>query len=315
MWRKKILPYFHYNKKERAGIIALLIVVVLLWAIPFFFADLSHNTKPPQISYLPAAISKLEQQQLAGTETDAVAKTYAAYSTETVSSKSPYHMSPFDPNTASAGEWSAMGIKPRTIGIIQNYLSKGGRFNKKEDLQKVYGLRPSDYERLAPFIHINHAGDRAGTKQFPKQNIASVADFKRPLIIQKLDINSASQEEWESLPGIGEKLALRIVAFREKLGGFARIGQVGETYGIAPEVFEKILPRLVNENPAAIKKVALNRASFDELKQHPYIGFRLARLLVAYREQHGEYRQLSDLMNIPLVTNEVVEKLSPYLEW
>lgn len=315
MWRKKILPYFHYNKKERAGIIALLIVVVLLWAIPFFFADLSHEIKAPEISYLPAAIKKLEEQQLAKTETGSAARSYAAYSSQADNSRFSYRMTPFDPNTASAGEWSAMGIKPRIIGIIQNYLSKGGRFNKKEDLQKVYGLRPSDYERLAPFIHINHAGERAGNKQLSKQNVASDFDKKDPHIIQKLDINTASQEEWESLPGIGEKLALRIVTFREKLGGFAQIGQVGETYGIAPEVFEKILPRLVNENPAAIKKVALNRGSFDDLKQHPYIGFRLARLLVAYREQHGDYRQLSDLMNIPLVTNEVVEKLSPYLEW
>jgi competence protein ComEA len=315
MWRKKILPYFHYNKKERAGIIALLVIVILLWAIPYFFADLSHTINAPEITYLPAAIKKLEEQQLAKTETDSATSSYAAYSTPTANSRFSYRMAPFDPNNASTGDWSAMGIKPRTIGIIQNYLSKGGRFYKKEDLQKVYGLRPSDYDRLAPFVHINHAGDRAGIRQSPKQNIGSDSVFNRHRTVQKFDINTASQEEWESLPGIGEKLALRIVTFREKLGGFVRIGQVGETYGIAPEVFEKILPRLVNENPSAVKKVALNRGSFDELKQHPYIGFRLARLLVAYREQHGEYRQLSDLMNIPLVTNEVVEKLSPYLEW
>jgi competence ComEA-like helix-hairpin-helix protein len=314
MWRKKILPYFHYNKKERAGIIALLIVIVLLWAIPYFFAELSHRPMAPEISYLPAAIKKLEDQQLAKTETDSAVTSFAANSTKAYSSKFSYRMAPFDPNTASAGEWSAMGIKPRTIGIIQNYLSKGGRFNKKEDLQKVYGLKPSDYERLAPFIHINQASDHAGKKSL-MQNIGYGSTLNQRKTFNRIDINTAGQEEWESLPGIGEKLALRIVGFREKLGGFARIEQVGETYGIAPEVFEKILPRLVNENPAAIKKVALNQGSFDELKQHPYIGFRLARLLVAYREQHGEYRQLSDLMNIPLVTNEVAVKLSPYLEW
>jgi competence protein ComEA len=315
MWRKKILPYFHYNKKERAGIISLLIVVVLLWAIPYFFADLSHTLTAPQISYLPAAIKKLEEQQLATAAADSAATSYAAYSNNAYSTKFSYRLAPFDPNTASVGEWSAMGIKPRTIGIIQNYLSKGGRFNKKEDLQKVYGLKTSDYERLAPFIHINQAGDRTVKKALPKQKSMNDSAFKPRLTYQKVDINTASQEQWESLPGIGEKLASRILAFREKLGGFARIEQVGETYGIAPETMERILPRLVNESPASIKKVALNRGSFDELKQHPYIGYRLAHLLVAYREQHGEYRQLSDLMNIPLVTNEVVEKLKPYLEW
>ena len=89
---------------------------------------------------------------------------------------------------------------------------------------------------------------------------------------------------------------------------------VGETYGIDPELFTSILPRLVNEHSVAVKKITLNKSSFDELKQHPYIGYRLARLVVAYREQHGDYKQANDLMNIPLVTTEVLDKLLPYIE-
>ncbi len=314
MWHKKILPYFHYNKKERAGIIALLVVVVLLWAIPFFFAELSENKFEPDITLIPAALHKLEEQRRANNETDSAVNVFVSYN-HSKPGGSNINMSAFDPNTTSPDEWSAMGIKPRTVEIIQNYLAKGGRFHKNEDLQKVYGLKSADYKRLAPFIRINNAVNTNDVKRGAERKPKYDSSLRTKPYSQKIDINTADMAAWESLPGIGEKLATRIILFREKLGGFARIDQVAETYGIEPDVFDKIAPRLVNDHATSIKKVALNTGSFDELKQHPYVGYRLAKLLVAYREQHGEYRKMEDLMNIPLFTNEVAAKLSPYLEW
>jgi DNA uptake protein ComE-like DNA-binding protein len=57
---------------------------------------------------------------------------------------------------------------------------------------------------------------------------------------ETVDINKSDSSTWMALPGIGVKLSQRIIAFREKLGGFYDINQVGETYGLADSVFQKL---------------------------------------------------------------------------
>ena len=59
-----------------------------------------------------------------------------------------------------------------------------------------------------------------------------------------VNINTADTSAFIALPGIGNKLALRIVNFRDKLGGFYSIDQIGETYGLPDSVFRKIKPIL-----------------------------------------------------------------------
>ncbi|MEJ0079640.1 MAG: helix-hairpin-helix domain-containing protein [Puia sp.] len=58
------------------------------------------------------------------------------------------------------------------------------------------------------------------------------------------DVNLADSIAWSNLPGIGEKLASRIIHFREKLGGFYQLDQVAETYGLPDTTFQKIKPYL-----------------------------------------------------------------------
>ncbi|MBI3137833.1 MAG: helix-hairpin-helix domain-containing protein, partial [Sphingobacteriales bacterium] len=60
----------------------------------------------------------------------------------------------FDPNTITPEGWQQLGLREKTIKTILNFVSKGGRFRKPIDLKRIYGLFPDEYERLAPFIHI-----------------------------------------------------------------------------------------------------------------------------------------------------------------
>ena len=39
MWRKKILPFFLFNRKERRGIYLLLLIITGIWMIPWFFSS------------------------------------------------------------------------------------------------------------------------------------------------------------------------------------------------------------------------------------------------------------------------------------
>jgi len=55
-----------------------------------------------------------------------------------------------------------------------------------------------------------------------------------------ININTATQAELESLPGIGPVLAQRIIAYRQKHGDFAAIEDVKKVYGVSAETFEMI---------------------------------------------------------------------------
>jgi competence ComEA-like helix-hairpin-helix protein len=126
-----------------------------------------------------------------------------------------------------------------------------------------------------------------------------------------IDINTADTTAFISLPGIGSKLASRIANFREKLGGFYSIEQLGEVYGLQDSVFQKIRKYLRLNDPS-VKKININIATVDELKAHPYIKYNIANAIIAYRNQHGPFSAVEDIKKIMVVTEELYSKMLPY---
>ena len=56
----------------------------------------------------------------------------------------------------------------------------------------------------------------------------------------RLDLNAATQEELESLPGIGPVLARRILQYREDHGGFTAVSELLEVEGVGEKIYQKI---------------------------------------------------------------------------
>lgn len=238
---------------------------------------------------------------------------------------------PFDPNTLQASGWQRLGIPDKVIRTILNYLSKGGQFRKPADLGKIYGMRPVDARRLLPYVKIElpqwrSAGLSGRTpwnqarRQFPDSADRSLnkASLTFPPVRRKrysnLDINTADTIAWSGFPGIGTKLAARIVNYRDKLGGFYSSEQVGETWALPDSTFQKIKPWL-QCSPASLRKIRINEATVEELKQHPYLRWNLANAIVQYRQQHGAFRSATDLQGIILMTPLLITKIAPYIEY
>lgn len=218
----------------------------------------------------------------------------------------------FNPNTASEVELSALGLSERVIRTLLNFRSKGGQFYQKEDLQKIYGLKPEDYDQLAPYIEIPA---KAATNLSPPLAQAGIpSDLPRsyekaPVII---DINQATAEEWEQLRGIGPAYAKRIVSFRDKLGGFVDIDQVAETYHLPDSTFQAIRLSL---RPSPIPTpLAINTAEAKQLQAHPYLNWKQANAIVNYRMQHGYFTQKEDLYQLHALPEAVVDKIIPYIK-
>jgi competence ComEA-like helix-hairpin-helix protein len=127
-----------------------------------------------------------------------------------------------------------------------------------------------------------------------------------------IDINSADTTVFISLPGIGSRLASRIVNFRNKLGGFYSVTQVGETFGLPDSTFQKIRLYLKLGN-TPVRKININTATVDELKAHPYLKYAVANPIVSYRNEHGPFSRIEDIRNVLVVTEEIFLKIAPYL--
>lgn len=83
---------------------------------------------------------------------------------------------------------------------------------------------------------------------------AGPAFAAKPAPAGKVNINGASADQLETLPGVGPKLAARIVEYRQKSGGFKSVQEVMNVQGIGEKNFEKLQPYLaLGEAKAAAK--------------------------------------------------------------
>ncbi|MET0394161.1 MAG: helix-hairpin-helix domain-containing protein [Chitinophagaceae bacterium] len=310
-WKEFAADYLHFTRRDRIGVLVLLALIVLVFFLPALFFRGSAPA-PPATDTSWIAVLKTAEQPIAGADAPQQPATDnpAFYQYDRPAGHTAGELFYFDPNTLPAAGWQKLGLRDKTIQIILNYRNKGGHFRQPEDLQRIYGLRPAEYERLAPFVRID--APAAAPPFSSKAPAARPAAAYSPRTYAPIDINTADTSAFIALPGIGSKLAARIVNFREKLGGFYAIAQVAETYGLPDSTFQKIKPYLQLKNNT-VRKININTATVDELKAHPYIKYSIATPLVAYRKEHGVFSRIEDIRKVAAVTEDSYSKIAPYL--
>ena len=75
---------------------------------------------------------------------------------------------------------------------------------------------------------------------FPELETPVTPDAEHPL-----DLNMATAEELMRLPGIGEVLAERILAYREETGGFSDPEELLKIKGIGEATLEELHPIVI----------------------------------------------------------------------
>jgi competence protein ComEA len=66
-------------------------------------------------------------------------------------------------------------------------------------------------------------------------------------------------------------------------------------------------------NPLPSQKVNINTATLEELDGIPGIGTVKAQSIITYRESHGVYISLDDLLNVPGIGPALLEQIKPYI--
>ena len=317
-----IKDYLVFTRKERIGILTVVSVILFTVFLPDILSKTTSNRPTKMDTAWMAAVKRSEIKVL-----DSSVDHYQKNENENVYAyqydkrKSSYNENDiikgelfyFDPNTITEYEWKKLGLRDKTIKTIENYRSKGGRFYIPEDLQKIYGLREDEYERLKPFIKIGSNTARTNEESVSSKSKDEIQPTKTYAARYSIiEVNDADTTAFISLPGIGSKLAARIITFREKLGGFYSVEQIGETYSLPDSTFQKIKQYLKLDNPT-VKKININSATVDEMKAHPYIKFSIANPIVAYRNEHGSFSKIEDIKKVMVVTDDIYKKIAPYL--
>jgi DNA uptake protein ComE-like DNA-binding protein len=294
--------YFHFSKKELILFFILVIVITGFIVYPKYFD--SKKTPNSSLSSFHAPSNVVKNQGIK--EKDRYINKQEDYAQNYSTQNDENSLSPFlfDPNTLDEIGFSKLGLREKTIKTILNYRKKGGKFYKPEDFRKIWGLRKQEADILVPYIVI---ANTANNYQY-KNQITPNSNVSIPKIIC---INTATAFELKALPAVGN-VAYRIVNFREKLGGFISVNQVAETYGLSDSVFKQIQPFLTITNTSILKQ-DINLTSEFELAKHPYIPREVARAIVIYRTQHGQFKTVDDLKKIVFLKSEIIEKMKPYL--
>ncbi|MGB3005771.1 MAG: helix-hairpin-helix domain-containing protein [Chitinophagaceae bacterium] len=318
MGKNFITEYFIFSRKDRIAVLIIVLIILSIFLIPTIVSKSKLiNKNEGQDTTWISSLKKLETKETENPQYRQFEDDNNNFQydrrTNSYTGKNKGELFYFDPNTLPSEGWIKLGLRGKTIHTIQNYLSKGGKFRKPEDLQRIYGLFPNEYERIAPYIIIESTGETNNNKNFTDKHPTEAPPVKtytpRYAIV---DINEADTAALIALPGIGSKLASRIINFRDKLGGFYTLAQVGETFGLPDSTFQKIKQYLKLEN-TTIKKININSATVDELKAHPYIRYTLANPIIAYRKEHGPFLKVEDLKKVIVVTDEIYNKFFHYL--
>lgn len=327
----KLKELFYFPKSDRKGI-AVALAVAAIAVLGIWIVGSGNTTAGDD-----AADKVVGGMEASGKAED---KYYAVEESER-------ELTYFDPNTADSTTLLKMGLQPWQVRNIYKYRAKGGVYREPQDFAKVYGLTVKQYRELEPYIRIssdyrpaaevyarqNHNYRRSGGYSYNSgygssssgQRTASPGAFRDvtpshvrdtvayPVKLkpgERIDLNAADTSMLKKVPGIGSFFARKVVAYRERLGGFYSAQQLLEIEGFPEEAQAFFTVR-----PGMVRRINVNKLTLSQMRQHPYINFYMAKAIADRRRLKGPLASLNDLSLLPDFTPEVIERLSHYVEF
>ncbi len=323
--------FFYFPKSDRKGIILALCVAAAAF-LGVYFVGKGNSVSSDDV----AASGEEENADSTMTQEGGY------YATEETKVK----LAPFDPNVADSTQLLELGLKPWQVRSIYRYRAKGGVFSKPEDFAQVYGLTVKKYRELLPYIRISpeyraasevygrkahknnggqrqwlhDEGERVARGAFSPDAPAKVVSdaFSRDTLLypiklkagEVIDLNTADTTKLKKVPGIGSYFARKVVAYREKLGGFYSTDQLLEIEGFPEDVAD-----FFSLDASVVRRMNVNKMSVAQMIKHPYVSFSMAKAIAERRRLKGPLTSLDDLALLPSFTPEAIERLGHYVSF
>jgi competence ComEA-like helix-hairpin-helix protein len=304
-WKYLFKSYFTYTKREQNAIVVLLLLIgalqFVLVVLHWFPTPVAAVAVPNSQRLLPNNNSKTMKSAVVYPERD-----HSYHPKEEKKSE----LFKFNPNHLPLSDWQRLGLSEKQASVIHRWEAGGGSFRCKKDVKKMIVISDQMFEQIYPFIDLpenmvaQSSDNKSTVRTFEKDKYSAPKH-------RQVNINTATEAEFDSLPLIGEGRAKAMVKYREKLGGYLSVDQLKEIKCL-PDSVLNILFKYVITDGKVLKKININAQSIDSL-MHPYMPKPFARLIVNYTQQHGKLHSVNDLSRLPLYDEEILRKLAPYL--
>jgi competence ComEA-like helix-hairpin-helix protein len=223
-------------------------------------------------------------------------------------------MQVFDPNTVDSMTLLHLGFKPWQAKNMLKYRAKGGRYRKKEDMKKLYGMTDSMYIALEPYICIQQDSIVIDSTKVDTVRLDSLPKWRSIKKDTILNLRTADTTELKLIRGIGSYRAKMIVRYREQLGGYVRVEQILEARGMDKVIADSILSHFYIDS-VVVNKMPVNKMRPEVLQRHPYLNFEQAKAIYEYRRKHIRIKSAEELKKIKGLSPTDIEKISIYLDF
>ena len=291
---KIIKSYFKFSSEQRLGVFVLFAIIISV-QLAYFFTDFSSvsNDSPEKEKWLSlqSQIDSIKEEKL-----DYVPKIY-----------------PFNPNFISDYKGYKLGMSVSEIDRLLAFRKQNKYVNSPEEFQAVTKVSDSLLNAISPYFKFpDWVKNKKEFKEYKKYPNSAFVKKEKIVII---DINQATQEDLIKIYGIGEAISLRILKFKENLGGFVSMEQMKDVWGLSPEVIENLNSHFKVSALPDVKKVDINNASIKELSQFPYFNYQIARQIVTFRSMNGDFKNVDDLTKIKGLSIEKANIIALYLDF
>lgn len=281
--------HFVFNKSQRNGILFLIALIITLLGIQFFVdfnPDTIINTNSPELLKIQKELDSLRKIEL---------------------EKRKPKIYPFNPNFITDYKGYTLGMSTKEIDRLLTFREKDKWINSKEEFQKVTHVSDSLLAAISPYFKFPDWI----TNPKPKKQLVKIDKEKR--FKDKIDLNRATEFELQEINGIGPTFSKRIVAYREKLGGFTDDIQLYQVYGLKEEVIINIQKLFTVKTPKEIQRMNINKISASDISTIPGVSFELAKRIWEFRILNEKITHFSELEKIAGMSTTKLNVIQLYL--
>ena len=287
---KKNKLHFWYTKSQRNGVLFLIILIVLA-----------------QLVYVFVDFSTTDEVNLNTSEIIAFEKEIDSLREIEIENRKP-KLFPFNPNFITDFKGYQLGMSTEEIDRLHQFRLTDKYVNSAQEFQKVTGVSDSLLLIISPYFKFPDWVTNKKVVASSKQT-----SFNKEVNISTNDINLATQEDFKTINGVGDKLSERIIKYRSKLQGFSFDDQLNEVWGLEDVVVKRILKVFSIQSIPTIKKLNVNTAKFKEVLAIPYIDYDLCKKIFEYRDEVAELQDIAELRNIKDFPQNKYDRIVLYL--
>lgn len=291
---KLLKSHFRFTQSQRSGILFLTLSIVIL-LFSNFFIDFSSKD-----SYLidSKEAQKFQQEIDSLKQIELENRNLKIY--------------PFNPSFLTDYKAYQLGMTTEEIDRLLQHRKNGKYINSAKEFQQVTQVSDSLLDIISPYFKFPNWVTNQKNNSSKRSAIDSPTNQSMTTAVK--DINSATVTELKSVNGIGDKLARRIIKYRDLLGGFSLNDQVYEVYYLDKDIANRVLEHFQVIEKPFIEKINVNTASFKEVLSIVYIDYELTGKICNYRDEVAEVQSLEELKKIEGFPVEKFDRIALYLE-